>query len=245
MLVNRNKYYYTGLFVSIAIFLLVIFLMFGGFFARFHKTLYVETYFQGSVEGLTVGAPVKFHGVTVGQVSKIEFVSNIYPRDPKTLTADKQFILIYVKASLRADTIPNINNQGQFDKAIKMLVKQGLRVTISTYGLTGTSFLAMDFLPKDEQLSPLQLYWTPKYAYVPASKSSLEYLSDSIRSISQAINNINFPKLGRQVNQSVDNLSKTSENLNSLINEMRMNPSMLIFTKPPKSVYQGGEANGE
>lgn len=244
MFINRGKYYYTGLFVSVAIVLLVLLLIFSGFFTRFHKTLYLETYFQGSVEGLAVGAPVKFHDVTVGQVSKIEFIGNVYPRKNST-QVNKQFALIYVLASINADNIPNTTNQRQFDAAIKRLVSQGLRATISTYGLTGASFVSMDFLPVDEQTPPLGIYWAPKYAYVPASKSSLEYLSDSVRSVSRAIENINFPKLGRQINETVDHLSQTSENLNSFIDEVIMNPSMLIFTKQPQPIYHGGQHNGQ
>jgi len=70
MIKNANpNYFRLGVFVLSAIGVLIaIILIFGG--GRFFKPSFtVETYVKQSVTGLDVGAPVRFRGVRLGQVT--------------------------------------------------------------------------------------------------------------------------------------------------------------------------------
>ena len=64
----QANYYKIGLFVVIAIVLTIGFVVVLGAGSLFQKTIIVETYINGSVQGLTVGSPVKFRGVPIGKV---------------------------------------------------------------------------------------------------------------------------------------------------------------------------------
>ena len=93
-------------------------------------------YFQGSVSGLYVGAPVTFRGVPVGQVDGIGIEV-----DSRTLDAR-----IPVRIRLRPDVV-------QFDgepdnRGHPTLVKRGLRARLAAQSfVTGQKFIDLDFLP--------------------------------------------------------------------------------------------------
>lgn len=172
MFTKKDKYFYTGLFTLIAIALFALFLLFSGFFNLFTPKLYIETYFLGSVEGLSEGSAVKFHGVTIGHVKKISFIDNAYPKIKDDRNYLNQFAYIYVLIAVNAGQVQNINNSKVFKSTVAMLVKRGLRCTVTPSGLTGGSYIALDFYPK-ERHQTIDISWTPKYAYVPSVPSTL------------------------------------------------------------------------
>jgi paraquat-inducible protein B len=66
----------VGGFVLGAIVLLVAAIVLFGGGALFQRTTRALIYFQGSVSGLSIGAPVQFRGVTVGSVADIDLEMN-------------------------------------------------------------------------------------------------------------------------------------------------------------------------
>lgn len=116
-------------------------LVFGGgrFFAE--EIEYV-TYFDRSVRGLDVGAPVRLQGVPIGTVSRIVAVYS--------QKADELRIPVYV--ALERGTVENEDEVSKLNnprKAIAHLIeKKGLRAQLSMDSLvTGKLFIALDFLP--------------------------------------------------------------------------------------------------
>lgn len=63
------QYYRLGLFVMIGAAALVAVILVFGARNLFTKTITAETYIKESVQGLDVGAPVRFRGVRIGQIS--------------------------------------------------------------------------------------------------------------------------------------------------------------------------------
>jgi len=69
---EEGKHYFRlGLFVVVTVSVLVAVLFFLGGRKLFQPTFTFETYFNESVAGLELGAPVRFRGVPLGQVSEI------------------------------------------------------------------------------------------------------------------------------------------------------------------------------
>ena len=60
-----------GVFVVIAVFIMAASLVIFGSGQFFKKTVKCVLYFDGSVKGLSVGAPVLFQGVQIGSVTSI------------------------------------------------------------------------------------------------------------------------------------------------------------------------------
>jgi paraquat-inducible protein B len=96
-------------------------------------------YFQQSVNGLNVGAPVKFKGIPVGEVLSIE---GVY--DPET-----GIVFPRVTFEFRPETLTNAKvEEGEYT-LLPLLLKQGLRVSLKSQSiLTGQVFVAMDFHPQ-------------------------------------------------------------------------------------------------
>ena len=135
----------------------------------FRRTVPFVLYFPGSVNGLRVGAPVKFRGVEVGAVEdiriRLEPDANIV-RIPVIVGIDPEKI-----ASLGGnETI--VNSPVEYQKAIDA----GLRGQLQTESiLTGVLFVALDYFPG----SPAKFVQRPhsrgaEYREIPAEASSTE-----------------------------------------------------------------------
>ena len=85
-----------GAFVVGALVLLVagVLLFGGGKF--FQEKLPFVLFFDGSVEGLNVGAPVVFRGVQVGQVTEVAAIAN-----PQTFTIVVRVQIAFVRGSIK------------------------------------------------------------------------------------------------------------------------------------------------
>jgi paraquat-inducible protein B len=146
-------------------------LLFGGgkFFTE--KLPYV-LFFDSSVEGLHIGAPVIFRGVQVGQVSEIEAIAN-----PKTFT-----VVIRVKVELVRGSL-KVSGGGFKDphQAIEGLIQQGARASLRMQSfVTGVLYVALDFHP-DTPIKRLGL--DPVYPELPTIPSDIDMLKSTVQQV--------------------------------------------------------------
>lgn len=98
-------------------------------------------YFTRSVNGLRVGAPVKFKGVEIGAVERI-----LLRLGKGTLRPEE--VPIPVIISIDADRIAAQTEGAPLGTAIEDLVRLGLRATLATESfVTGVLYVELDFLP--------------------------------------------------------------------------------------------------
>jgi paraquat-inducible protein B len=95
-------------------------------------------YFQQSVTGLNIGAPVRFRGIPVGEVINID---GVY--DPQTGNMIPRVILEF-----RPETLENASvEEGEYT-LFPLLLENGLRASLKSASLlTGQLYVAMDFHP--------------------------------------------------------------------------------------------------
>ena len=101
------------------------------------KRIFVA-YFRQSVNGLNVGAPIRFRGIPVGEVLRID---GIY--DPETGNMIPRLTLEF-----RPETMENARvEEGEYT-LLPLLLKSGMRASLKSASiLTGQLYVALDFHP--------------------------------------------------------------------------------------------------
>lgn len=174
-----------GLFILGALAALIIGLTVIGTGNLLRPTVLIETYIDGSVQGLDVGAPIKFRGVTIGDVTRLGFTSVEYQFDVPPAER-KRYVL--VEGRVRPDRFASSTREGLFhDDLLGPLVAGGLRVRMAAQGITGINFLELDFLDPDSPALPVA--WEPRNVYIPSAPSItvqfLEYAENVLRRLDQ------------------------------------------------------------
>jgi hypothetical protein len=128
-----------GIFVVGAIALVVVAIVVLGSGKFFRQTLKAVCYFEGSVGGLNIGAPVVFRGVKIGSVTNV-----ILRFDRKDLIFTIP-VFIEIDPSKMVATGPEPKNPGE---NLKLLVDRGLRASLEMQSIvTGQMQVGLDFQP--------------------------------------------------------------------------------------------------
>jgi len=167
----------------------------------YQNTLKYVMYFNGSVRGLTIGAPVQLRGIPIGKVTDINL-----ELDKKTAE-----IHIPVTVELETDRIKEINNDNNIsDKDIMtQLINKGLRAQLQTGSLlTGQLLVDLDFHPKSKiVLSDNQSV----YPEFPTTASSLDQFTHSANIIMDKVAKLPLEDLTTEANKTLQSLQGTSK----------------------------------
>lgn len=208
----KANYFKIGLFVIIAVILIVVaVVIFGsGLFTK--KKVYFETYFDSAVTGLSVGAHVLHRGVRIGQVEKITFLSNEYelPKDESGLSEFESYVMVV--ASADEENLPALT-QEQRKIRIKALIKRGLRLRLATNLLTGQGYLEGSYLDP-ERFPVLKTAWQTKHLYIPSAPGEFSTIKDSIDSILYKLEKIDTEKIGLALEDVLTSLNKAIKDAN-------------------------------
>ncbi len=179
---SAMHHFRLGLFILGAVAALIIVLTVMGTGNLLRPTVLIETYIDGSVQGLDVGAPIKFRGVTIGDVTRLGFTSVEY-QDDTPPAQRKRYVL--VEGRVRPDRFASTTRESLFNEdLLGPLVDAGLRVRMTAQGVTGINFLELDFL--DAEAHPaLPVDWEPRAVYIPSAPSIavqfIEYAENLLR----------------------------------------------------------------
>lgn len=219
----RTHYFRIGLFVLTGAGLLLGTLFAVGLKAYFGKRDVFETFVTGKVENLSVGALVKFRGVTIGKVSSIKFVGTEYPK------YKEQYVLIHFEVPRGAVWSAETHHIQQM---LDAEAAHGLRVRVQGQGLFGANILALEYVdPGRYPVEPIP--WTPKHYYIPSAPSQLDHIIASLENGLDRVRDVDLAKLADRANaliESVDHLVSQVEqvdfkqlgtNATSLIVELR------------------------
>jgi paraquat-inducible protein B len=147
-------------------------LLFGGG-KFFQEKLPYVMFFDSSVEGLHVGAPVVFRGVQVGQVTEISALA-----DPQTFDMRIRVKIELVRGVVKVQGAEEQRFKDQ-RQGVEGLVQRGARATLRMQSfVTGLLYVALDFFP-DTPIRLLEL--DPKLPELPTIPSDMDQLKSSIQ----------------------------------------------------------------
>ncbi len=152
-----------GLFVVGAVVLLVAAILIFGSGAIFKQSDKYIVFFDGSVKGLAVGAPVNFRGVKIGNVSSIDLAY-----DQKTKN-----VLIPVVIDVELSRVKGVPERIGYPDYTQF-IQDGLRAKLEVQNfITSQLMLGLDFYPQE----PKKLYnIVKKYPELPALPISRIFL---------------------------------------------------------------------
>lgn len=194
-----------GMFVFVAIAVAAGILFILGGKSLFEPTFTFETYFNESVAGLDVGAPVKYRGVPMGQVTEIVTSPAIYEAG---VPIDKRraYIVVRVKITGHKEQV------AQWKAEAAELVTRGLRVQTQLAGITGEQYLSLDRLDPQSN-PPLPFDWKPEYLYIPSAPSSADAIIANVQQFLAQLNGADIKELGQNLNKLTVSLTKKVDEL--------------------------------
>lgn len=195
---NSSQYYRLGIFVLIGAAALVALVLVFGARNLFTKSMTVETYIKESVQGLDVGAPVRFRGVRMGQVTNITLSGRLY--ETETPVAErKQYVVVRMQI-----TPPTTEDaEGYLEK----MVSDGLRAQIRGQGITGVNYMELDFVKDKSDLRVLPYGWKPEYTVIPSQPSPVNIMIDNVEDALSNFNNLNLAETQAKVDVLLTNLN--------------------------------------
>jgi len=189
---EKKSHFRLGLFVvlSMGIAAAVLFVLGGR--QLFQPTFTFETYFNESVAGLELGAPVKFRGVPLGKVTEITTSGSTYETDVP-IAQRKGYIVV------RAEFRGTRDQVKFYRKDLNEFVKAGVRAKTQLAGITGQQYLALDYVePKD--FRDLKFDWTPEYPYIPSAPSTSGIIIARVQAFLASLNEADVATLGKNLN---------------------------------------------
>lgn len=217
-----TNHWKLGLFVVVSFLLGLGALMYIGAQAFGRDSITYTSYFDESVTGLDIGSSVRFRGVTLGTVSKVE------------VAPDKRHV--QVSYGIRMELMERVgiaadNGDGPGK------IPPDLRAQISAQGLTGQKYILLDFFDIEAHPVPKLPFAVPPN-HIPGAGSPLKNIEDSIAravervpqiteqisemlaTTNRLVESVQQRQFPERLNETFDNLNATLANTNDLIDDL-------------------------
>jgi phospholipid/cholesterol/gamma-HCH transport system substrate-binding protein len=209
---NASRQTAIGAFVFGGLVLALMTVVLFGNFRLFNPTTRAAIIFQGSISGLTVGAPVTFRGVRVGAVQNI------------TLQFDQtaQAAFIPVTVQLDPDSVRVTGGESGSQRIdLQVMVQRGLRAELLTQSfVTGQAQIDLDFDPGSQAVLHPSLTKLPE---IPTRLSAFQRVQEQLTKL--------------PIGDLVKNADATLTSLHGLLD--RLNQQMPVLFDDAKTISAG------
>jgi paraquat-inducible protein B len=181
-------------------------------------------YFNESVRGLSVGAPVTLYGLRVGEVANVglEF-------DAKTLVFRPRVLITFFPDRLIGDltarqraetgkTMTEMTPEVRQRMVRRIVEERGLRAQLRTGNLlTGELFVAFEYFPNAPKA---KIDWTRDPMELPVVPGGLANIESKLSSILTKVDNMPLDAIGVDVKNALETLNTTLKDADTLVNRV-------------------------
>jgi paraquat-inducible protein B len=178
----------------------------------------VDTYllvFDSSIRGLSVGAPVDFRGVTIGEVVRVGVSI-----DPTTIVFHMPVeVKIFPRRLLARQFIggilPAAVSEDVRRSRMKLFVERGLRAQLRSGNLlTGQLYVALDFFP-DTPKATIDLAKRPPE--IPTIPGTFEELQETLTGIVKKLDKLQIEEIGADARKVLASVNETLKGVDVLL----------------------------
>jgi paraquat-inducible protein B len=172
-----------------------------------YKKVYTERtrwilHFEGSVGGLSVGAPVTFKGIKIGEVLdiRLEFDNKIMAfRIPVLIEIEPERIAMTGKQTIDRK------------RGNESLVEKGLRAQLRRGNLlTGQLYIDLDIYP---DAPPRKILYDGEYPELPTIPTNIEEITKGVTRFISRLEKLPLEQIGKDTQETLGHLNKSAEQL--------------------------------
>jgi len=175
---SQKTKFTVGLFLTCGMVFAVVVIIWLGMSRFFQEGRHYVTYFDESVQGLNVDSPVKYRGVFIGRVERID------------VAPDSKLVQVVLK----------IESGQAFDRNIVAQLKSA--------GITGSMFVELDRIKAGEPDRSPKLNFPSKYPIVPSRPSEIGELISGINDVLDQIKSLDLKGVAEQVKLTLGNINQ-------------------------------------
>jgi len=179
-------------------------------------------YFDESVRGLDIGAPVEFWGIEMGQVIDVKLVFDDHIKNFRIRVIIETESERFYEAGFIGDDVDR-------QQLVESLLKRGFRAQLKTGNLlTGKQIIILDFFP---DAKPAALTYDEGYPVYPTVPTPMAEISTKFMQILDKIDHLPIEQIGKDLRDTVHGAKQIAEspdilkaigNLNAALAETRM-----------------------
>ena len=193
---TNPNYFRWGIFVFTGIAVIISLILIFGTGQIFKKTMMTETYIEQSIIGLDIGAPVRFRGVKLGQVTSIRLSGNLYEND-KPLAERREYVVVRMKIDINQAEI--LGSTGK--------LPSDLRARIKSQGITGVNYIELDYVRDMPGYRTLSYDWEPEYIVIGSLPSQTDIFFSGIQKVLDNLGDMNLAGTQKKFDELLVNLN--------------------------------------
>jgi paraquat-inducible protein B len=203
----------------------------------FDKPLRFISYFDQSVQGLSVGSDIKMRGVLVGRIVSLHVYYDWNKNKSAIAVIGELNHNALIDESGKKIDISNSLN-------LEHLIRNGLRAEIDLLGITGMQYIQLAFFdPKKKSTNDLS--GNSPYIVIPTVDSGVSKFTDNLFTITENFSKVDMEGISNDLKAFLSSLNKKTEELDlkkviaqvtcaaeaikQLAQFLEQNPSSLIF----------------